>query len=287
VYINNVETTAWHFPSFPGESGETITLYDYITLNNDPGQGANIKVIYKIQPEGGFYMTLGTRATGSNDPGPYSIAIGEKNFATGQGAFAAGRNVNVSGEYSFAYGDGGFSDSDAIDVTSNYAGAIGKGLKVSRTGGFACGTYNTWSNNYTWAFQVGNGTGPMDRSDAFGVAESGNVYITGKLISGTVSDHRHMFYKEDKTFSNLSVPANNKMSSTQTKSIEVEGYTPIAVSNYSLSGTNAIKCFPFAITFGTDTSGKSTIIFNLSNIGSSAATVDIRFTILYMATAAL
>ena len=149
VYVNNTETSAWHYPSFSIQ-GETITIHDYIQLNSDPGQGASIKVLYKKQAGTGFYMTMGIRQTGENGPGAYSLTVGKECMAEGQGSFAGGKNTAALGKYSFAYGDGGNSDSDCVEVNADCAGAIGKGLRINRTGGFACGTYNCRTSRHIY-----------------------------------------------------------------------------------------------------------------------------------------
>ena len=291
VYINNTETSAWHYPSFSVQ-GETITIHDYIQLNNDPGQGANIEVLYKKQVGTGFYMTMGTRQTGENDPGVYSLTVGKECMAEGQGSFAGGKNTAALGKYSFAYGDGGNSDSDCIEVNADCAGAIGKGLKINKTGGFACGTYNTYSPNYTWAFQVGNGTSAMDRSDAFGVASNGNIYTTGILMSGVVGRNpKTLFTTEVFSVDNIVVPAigggTAAISGVQTVNIAVNGYIAIGLMSFlsqtaTNNGANAACVFPYAWWIN-----QNYFRFSLRNTVASQVKTKITFRILYIAESAV
>ena len=147
----------------------------------------------------------------------------------------------------------------------------------------ACGRYNFPT---AVLFGVGYGNGDGSRLNAFSVGESGNCFIGKRLMSGSPSaagtDYRAMFHVADKTFSGLSIPAGDRMSSTQSQSVAVAGYTPIAVASYAISGTNGYKCSLYSMTLS-----NNNIIFNIYNSGSSAVTATIRFTILYIASAAL
>ena len=291
VYVNNIETSAWHYPSFSVQ-GETITIHDYIQLNSDPGQGASIKVLYKKQAGTGFYMTMGIRQTGENGPGAYSLTVGKECVAEGQSSFAGGKNTAALGKYSFAYGDGGNSDSDCVEVNADCAGAIGKGLRINRTGGFACGTYNTYSPNYTWAFQVGNGTSAMDRSDAFGVASNGNIYTTGILMSGVVGKSpKALFTTQVFSVDNIVVPATGgstaATSDLQQINIGVTGYVAIGLMSFlsqtaTNNGANASCVFPYVWWIN-----QGYFRFRLRNTVASQVKTKITFRILYISASAV
>ena len=266
-----------------------------------PADGATVVITYKTSASAP-YFTFGTRGSstigiGSSSfgsmnkaPGIYATAEGEATIAAGFASHAEGSESAAYGAHSHAegreceaWGDDSHAGGNLSQARGAYSFAHGLETKATTRGGMACGRYNFPTD---MLFGVGYGNGDGSRLNAFSVGESGNCFIGKRLLSGSPSaagtDYRAMFHTEDKTFSELSVPAGDKMSSLQTKSVAVTGYTPIAVTCYGMSGTNGYKCFPFAIAF----SGNN-ILFNIYNTGSAAATVTIRFTILYIASAAL
>ena len=279
----------------------TLQNSSLVKTASAPADGATVVITYNTSASAP-YFTFGTRGSstigiGSSSfgsmnkaPGIYATAEGEMTNAAGFAAHAEGSESAAYGAHSHAegreceaWGDDSHAGGNLSEARGAYSFAHGLGTKATTRGGMACGRYNF---QHAMLFGVGNGNGEGSRKNAFSVDETGNCFIGGRLISGTPSisgsESRAMFYTTDKTFSNLSVPAGNKMSAMQKKSVAVTGYTPVAVCCYGMSGTNGLKCFPFAISF----SGND-ILFNIYNTGTSAATASIRFTILYIASAAL
>lgn len=281
----------------------TLQNSSLVKLTSIPSDGATVVITYKTSVSAP-YFTFGTRGSGTvgigssafgnmnKAPGIYAMAEGEGSTASGFAAHAEGSENIAFGSHSHAegrecsaIGDDSHAGGNLSVANGQYSFAHGQNTKTTVKGSMACGRYNF---PHAILFGVGNGTANSDssRKNAFSVGETGNCFVGGRLLSGTPSssgsDYRAMFHVADKTFSSLSVPAENKMSAMQKKSVAVTGYTPVAVCCYGMSGTNGLKCFPFAIAFaGND------ILFNIYNTGTSAATASIRFTILYIASAAL
>ena len=279
----------------------TLQNSSMVKTASAPANGSTVVITYKTSASAP-YFTFGTRGSstvgiGSSSfgnmnkaPGIYATAEGELTTAAGFASHAEGSESAAYGAHSHAegrecetWGDDSHAGGNLSQARGAYTFAHGLGAKATTRGAMACGRYNFPT---AVLFGVGYGNGDGSRLNAFSVGESGNCFIGKRLLSGSPSaagtDYRAMFHTEDKTFSELSVPAGDRMSSLQTKSVAVTGYTPIAVTCYGMSGTNGYKCFPFAIAFS-----ENNILFNIYNTGSAAATVTIRFTILYIASAAL
>ena len=279
----------------------TLQNSSMVKTASAPANGSTVVITYKTSASAP-YFTFGTRGSstvgiGSSSfgnmnkaPGIYATAEGELTTAAGFASHAEGSESAAYGAHSHAegrecetWGDDSHAGGNLSQARGAYTFAHGLGAKATTRGAMACGRYNFPT---AVLFGVGYGNGDGSRLNAFSVGESGNCFIGKRLLSGSPSaagtDYRAMFHTEDKTFSELSVPAGDRMSSLQTKSVAVTGYTPIAVTCYGMSGTNGYKCFPFVIAF----SGNN-ILFNIYNTGSAAATATIRFTILYIASAAL
>ena len=281
----------------------TLQNSSLVKTASAPADGATVVITYKTSASAP-YFTFGTRGSstigiGSSSfgsmnkaPGIYATAEGEMTNAAGFAAHAEGSESAAYGAHSHAegreceaWGDDSHAGGNLSVANGQYSFAHGQNTKTTVKGSMACGRYNF---PHAILFGVGNGTANSDssRKNAFSVGETGNCFVGGRLLSGTPSssgsDYRAMFHVADKTFSSLSVPAENKMSAMQKKSVAVTGYTPVAVCCYGMSGTNGLKCFPFAIAFS-----ENNILFNIYNTGTSAATASIRFTILYIASAAL
>lgn len=266
-----------------------------------PADGATVVITYKTSASAP-YFTFGTRGSstigiGSSSfgsmnkaPGIYATAEGEMTTAAGFTAHAEGSESAAYGAHSHAegreceaWGDDSHAGGNLSEARGAYSFAHGLETKATTRGGMACGRYNFPT---AVLFGVGNGNGDGSRKNAFSVGETGNCFVGGRLMSGTpsgsTSDYRAMFHVADKTFSGLSIPAGDRMASTQNKSVAVSGYTPVAVACFAITGTNGYKCSLYSVTLSGDN-----IIFNIYNSGSSAVTATIRFTILYIASAAL
>ena len=154
--------------------------------------------------------------------------------------------------------------------------------------------YNTYSPNYTWAFQVGNGTSVMDRSDAFGVASNGNIYTTGILMSGVVGKNPSpiaLFTTKVFSVDNLVVPATGgsvaAISDLQQINIGITGYIAIGLMSFlsqtaTNNGANATCVFPYAWWIN-----QNYFRFSLRNTVASQVKTKITFRILYIAESAI
>lgn len=291
--------------SIPADGAKIVIEYNtslnsspYFTFgtrktNEDETIGVGSSSFGNLNVSSGFYSTAEGESCiangyASHAEGKGSQAYGSRSHAEGTDCVTWGQSSHAEGNECTAYSLYSHAGGNASETHGLYSFAHGLGVKTTQDseeqyGAMACGKYNF---PYSILFGVGYGESNNNRKNAFSVGASGNCFIDGILKSGTPSlnsgDNRNMFHIEDKTFSNLSIPANDRMSSAQTKSIAVTGYTPIAISNFAMSGTNGYKCFPYSMTF----SGNN-LIFNIYNTSSSAVTATIRFTILYMATKAL
>lgn len=301
-YFNVLQATSLTSVKVNGTTvSATLQNSSLVKVATAPAEDATVVITY-VTTASAPYFTFGTRASGTvgigsstfgnmnKAQGVYATAEGDITVADGFASHAEGSQCEAYGAHSHAEGNSCVAkgeDSHAggnnSEATGAYSFAHGLYAKVTGRGAMACGRYNFPT---AVLFGVGNGTGDGARKNAFSVGETGNCFISGKLMSGTPSnsssDYREMFRTADKTFSNLSIPAGDRMSSTQTQSVAVTGYTPIAVATYAITGTNGYKCCLYSVTL----SGNN-IIFNIYNSGTSAVTASIRFTILYIATAAL
>ncbi len=142
---------------------------------------------------GNFSHAEGSRPTAS---GYYSHAEGYNTTASGRMSHAEGSATTASGKYSHAEGvgttaSGVCAHAEGYDTIASgmYSHAEGRGATASgiysHAGGYyteadsanmtAIGKYNT--KNSGKAFVIGNGANDRDRSDAFAVDWTGNVYM--------------------------------------------------------------------------------------------------------------
>lgn len=279
----------------------TLQNSSLVKLASIPASGTTVVITY-VTSLMAPYFTFGTRDSGTigigsasfgnanKAPGIYATAEGDLSVAGGFASHAEGSQCEAYGAHSHAegrecvtWGDNSHAGGNLSEAHGDNSFAYGQNVKTTGAGAMACGKYNYPTSVL---FGVGDGNGENARSNAFSVGESGNCFVKKRLMSGTPSasssDYRPMFKVADKTFSSLSIPAGDRMSSAQTKSVAETGYTPIAVTSFGMSGTNSYKCCLYSTTF----SGNN-IIFNIYNTGSSAVTASIRFSILYIATDAL
>ena len=279
----------------------TLQNSSLVKIASVPADGATVVITYKTSASAP-YFTFGTRGSstigiGSSSfgsmnkaPGIYATAEGEATIAAGFAAHAEGSESAAYGAHSHAegreceaWGEDSHAGGNLSQARGAYSFAHGLETKATTRGGMACGRYNFPTD---MLFGVGYGNGDGSRLNAFSVGESGNCFIGKRLMSGSPSaagtDYRAMFHVEDKSFSGLSIPAGDRMASIQNKSVAVTGYTPVAVACFAITGTNGHKCSLYSVALSGDN-----IIFNIYNSGSSAVTATIRFTILYIASAAL
>ena len=125
---------------------------------------------------GNYSVATGGYSTASDS---YSHAEGFYTTASGQGAHAQGQYSQASGRYSHAegnsttaIGDGSHASGDMTFATQDYQTVIGKYNKRTVDNSGDEPVYD--AGNY--AFIIGNGTGPISRSNAFTVDWDGRVY---------------------------------------------------------------------------------------------------------------
>lgn len=142
--------------------------------------------------EGSVAMGIKTSATSAAD-----VAMGDNTIASGGASAAFGQSTRALGANSFA---SGFS----TQATNTYSVAMGnstvaKGIASTALGEFTMATARAslaigrWNVAYAVdpeqvaandkVFQIGNGTGPGDRSDALSVERDGDVMIAGCLFA--------------------------------------------------------------------------------------------------------
>ena len=109
-----------------------------------------------------------------NEVGDYGFATGNGNVATGIDSVATGVCTSATKYASRAGGSG-------TVARNEYATAEGLGTRTYRQAQFVVGKYNKSRN--TTMFEVGNGAGDFERSNAFEVYEDGSVTIGGVKIT--------------------------------------------------------------------------------------------------------
>lgn len=128
---------------------------------------------------------------------------------------------------------------------------IGEGLYAPGEKQMTIGKFNEGIDTQTssYAFVVGNGQDDIDRSNAFTVDWNGNVGIQGKIhniiISNGVETKLPLFHFESKTWTISSISGNGGSwyGTNVDRTIDVAGYTPVAIAGYSVwGGTNAGYC---------------------------------------------
>ena len=134
---------------------------------------------YNTTASGNFSHAEGAATTAS---GKYSHAEGVGTTASGQVSHAEGYDTIASSDYSHAEGRGVTASGYCSHAEGYYTTASGQD---SHAGGYytvadgenmtAIGKYNT--KNSGKAFAIGNGTSDTDRSDAFAVDWTGNIYM--------------------------------------------------------------------------------------------------------------
>lgn len=103
-------------------------------------------------------LTRGNKTTASGD---YSAALGSNTEASGLAAHAGGSRANAAGDYSFAHGR-------YVDANNEAQAVFGQ-----------CN-----ENKAENLLEVGNGSSPSNRSNAFEVDKNGNVLCAGNVVDG-------------------------------------------------------------------------------------------------------
>ena len=185
VYADSVQLSSSNY-SF---SGTTVTI-NGLTANSKK----TIEITYTTT-ESTVYLTFGKRDSSGNignysaaegynvissgycshAEGSFTTASGSDSHAEGNDTTASGLDSHAEGVFSIASGD--YSHAEGSDTkASGYASHAG-GLHTVADGNYmtAIGKYNT--RNSSKAFVIGNGTSDKDRSNAFAVDWTGNIYM--------------------------------------------------------------------------------------------------------------
>ena len=137
----------------------------------------------------------------------YATSLGYHTTASGLSALATGHYSKASGYYSTAFGyyteaTGVFSNASGYYTISPgvYSSANGKNTRSQSFCSFAVGRYNLdEGDSANWVetdplFTVGNGTGSLNRSNAFEVKKNGNTYVSGNLGVGVSPSSSYGLY---------------------------------------------------------------------------------------------
>jgi len=149
-----------------------------------------IKTTYynAIYGSSGWYATTPTEYSGS-DPRYSSAAIGKTSVATGSCTLAAGDYSHAEGCSTIAYGARSHAQNCSTQANGAASSAAGWGTIAGSDNQFVIGKWNTSDTNNTYAFIIGNGSGPSgsgssityNRNNIFTVSWTGNTVIQNGL----------------------------------------------------------------------------------------------------------
>lgn len=134
-------------------------------------------------------------ATGTNATafGGGTIASGNTSTAMGISTTASGGYSTAMGNLTTAYGENSTTTGAVTNAFGNYSTAMGLGTIASAYGNTAIGLYNLGGGNSltSWVevdplFEIGNGTSPSARSNAFTILKNGTITapsLTNALIT--------------------------------------------------------------------------------------------------------
>ncbi len=135
----------------------------------------------------GFMSTaMGYKSLASST---FATASGDSTIASGIASFAAGKRTVASGHWSTAMGE--FTQASGQDAT-----ALGESTIAKAYGSLSIGTYNNeiaTSSQNAWVssdpiFIIGNGIGPLNRTNAVVTYKNGNTEHNGFTRLGKVSE---------------------------------------------------------------------------------------------------
>ena len=241
------------------------------------------------------YYDLGVRLSGSTK-GNYSTAEGynttasrfvshaegENTTARVRASHAEGDNTTAGGYASHAEGDnttaGGY-DSHAEGGYTTASGAYSHSQNYCTEAGYdyqtAIGEYN--NNKSADLFEVGNGIGENERSNAFEVTETGDITAPGKATLGAINGTGLFGYTTvSMTSSSISANASGEVTSSASTNSK---YYPIAITNVNIStGQASLRRFYFS----TQEGGRAVVKIGLQNDGTSAKTISVSADILWV-----
>ena len=238
--------------------------------------------------------------------GDMSHAEGEGGVASGESSHAEGLNGTASGTAAHKEGSGGTasglaSHTEGVGCTASaqaaHAGgtssmasgqgsfAHGENVRATGAGSAAVGEYNAYSNQY--AFAVGNGDAST-RKNAFTVGKSGNAYVAGRMMCGTMEDgttSKAMFVKGSASKTSASVASNGTL--RVPIDITKDGYIPMAIAGVQLTSSSFTYYAATIVTTTNPTGDTYDAVLYVKNNGSAAATTGINLIIFYIAESAL
>lgn len=115
--------------------------------------------------------------TGSHAEGRNTKATGNASHAEGNGTNASGTHAHAEGFNTLASGNYSHSEGVNTQALGNYSHAEGYGNIAPNNGQHVGGTYATIDDTGSYLFQIGVGTGPNNRQDAFIIKDDGTVII--------------------------------------------------------------------------------------------------------------
>lgn len=129
-----------------------------------------------------------------------SVASAQAAHSEGEGSTASAFCAHAGGNYGAASGSCSFSHGSYTNATAECSVAMGRRTNAGYVDQFIAGKYN--SNKSTSIFEIGNGTGDGNRSNAIEVDTNGNTKIAGSIVAGGYIDdgygHRLGFNKKTK-----------------------------------------------------------------------------------------
>lgn len=184
-----------------GRDGEGQYRYDEDKFSYMFGEGDTASGLYSFT-KGLRTQASGERSTAegyeTNASGLSSHAEGQSSVASNTGSHAEGRNTKATGNASHAEGNGtnasgthahaegfntlasgNYSHSEGVNTQAlgNYSHAEGYGNIAPNNGQHVGGTYATIDDTGSYLFQIGVGTDPNNRQDAFIIKDDGTVII--------------------------------------------------------------------------------------------------------------
>lgn len=111
-----------------------------------------------------------------------AIALGSASHAEGDYTYAEGNYSHAEGNVTYAIGNGSHAEGMASYAIGNYSHAQNTRTEAGYASQTVIGKYN--DNQANNAFEIGNGTSNIERSNALTVDWQGNVEIAGKLDVG-------------------------------------------------------------------------------------------------------
>ena len=230
-YLNNTSGNGIQSPTSVA-SGDYSTAMGYYTtasgaVSTAMGEYTNASgdnstaMGYQTEASNNYSTAMGYETTASE---AYSTAMGSYTTASGGISTAMGFGTEASGDASTAMGV--FAEASGVAST-----AMGGASTASDYGSLVVGQYNllgsTVTNSATefstdnTAFVIGNGTSPLDKSDAFKVMFNGDATVSNDLrVKGDVT------VGDVNVFSDARLKANIiSLGSTLAKLLQIDGKT--------------------------------------------------------------